>query len=67
MIQIPDREVRVALTPPQRARLRVLCARFSVEFDESNYISRHDLPEGWVAGFVGRIYVGVSPEGESHS
>ena len=51
----------------QEAALRSLCERYNVEFEAGAYRAAFDLPEGWVAGRVGPIYVGCSPEGEIHS
>lgn len=51
----------------QREALRILCERYGVPFDEERFFSRFDLPEGYVAGWVGPIFVGVSPEGEINS
>ena len=47
----------------QRAALRRLCDGYKVEFVEANYGPAFDLPSGYVAGWVGPIYVGVDPEG----
>lgn len=59
----------------QRAALKALCDRWGGEgkglpFDESHYAPAFDLPDGWVAGWIGGepkrtgvIYVGCSPEG----
>lgn len=67
------------LTPAQELRLRALCKNYNVTFDPEHYKPAFDLPWGWVAGWIGgpgyngltenksTIYVGVSPEGESHS
>jgi hypothetical protein len=55
------------MTERQESALRALCARFSIEFDASNFYPRFDLPAGWVAGQVGPIYVGCSPEGNVSS
>jgi hypothetical protein len=51
------------MTEQQESALRALCARFNVEFDASTFHGQFDLPAGWVAGQVGPIYVGCSPEG----
>lgn len=51
----------------QTAALQAICARFHVAFDASNYRPAFDLPAGYVAGWVGPIYVGCSPEGEISS
>lgn len=64
------------LTPPQRATLENLCGRYGVEFNASDYLPAWDLPDGYVAGWIGglaiqaehpTIYVGVSAEGEASS
>lgn len=70
------REARTAavlatMTPAQTAALLALCERYSVQFDPSDYAPQFDLPEGYVAGWVGggqdTIYVGVSPDGDVHT
>lgn len=55
------------LTKEQRAALDRLCQNYGVEFDESKYTPQFDLPPGWVAGWVGPIYVGCDPEGHISS
>ena len=69
------------MTGAQRDRLWELCARHSVPFREDDYVlagKQAGIGAGWVEGWVGgrdgsgvtsrkTIYVGVSPEGESHS
>lgn len=59
------------MTEQQLNRLRILCERYSVAFDADHYRPTFDLPTGWVSGWVGgepgTIFVGVSPEGDSHS
>jgi hypothetical protein len=62
------------MTPAQEQRLRQLCTNYNVEFDPSDYIEYPPdsfMMPGWVEGWVGgverTIYVGVSPEGDSHS
>jgi hypothetical protein len=55
------------MTPDQRRALARLCERYGVDFDEHAYQPAFDLPTGWLAGTVGPIYVGCSPEGEIHS
>ena len=55
------------MTEQQRAALTRLCERSNVLFDPEAYRPAFDLPSGWLAGWVGPIYVGVSPEGEVSS
>ena len=47
----------------QRAALQRLCDGYNVPFDEANYMPTFDLPSGYVAGWVGPIYVGCDTEG----
>lgn len=54
-------------TEQQQAALRDVCTRFNVLFDPDMFKPAWDLPEGYVAGWVGPIYVGCSPEGEISS
>lgn len=60
----------------QQAALRGLCRRYNVAFVAEHYRPQFDLPDDWVAGFIGgwaiqkehpTLYVGCSPEGEIHS
>ena len=55
----------------QREKLTLLCERFNVDFRESDYLvspfGMTGWVEGWLGGKPGTLYVGVSPEGESHS
>jgi len=62
------------MTAPQREKLELLCARYDVTFTESDYLVYSQdssmMPgwaEGWIGGSPGTLYVGVSPEGDSHS
>jgi len=56
------------MTNKQITALRDLCERYGVAFDPSAYTPQFDLPDGWVAGWVGTsIYVGCSPEGNIHT
>lgn len=55
------------MTDAQRAALTSLCERYGVEFDASHYRPTFDLPSDYVAGWVGTIYVGVSPDGRVSS
>lgn len=74
-----------AMTPAQRTKLQVLCARYEVEYREGDYFVNSmgsAFMPGWVEGWVGgsehatadrggtekpTLFVGVSPEGDSHS
>jgi hypothetical protein len=60
------------LTLLQEASLSAICERYHVEYHPLHYRPSFDLPEGYVAGWVGgveiqaehpTIYVGCSPEG----
>jgi hypothetical protein len=51
----------------QRAALRALCERCNITFVEDNYKPVFDLPQGWVAGYAGTLYVGCDPEGRISS
>lgn len=55
------------MTDEQRDALRTLCRGYKVPFQPENYLPVFDLPPGYVAGWVGPIYVGCSPEGEISS
>lgn len=60
------------MTPRQYDALAGLCHRYGVVFDPDGFTAQFDLPDGYVAGWIGqvgdrRIYVGVSPEGEISS
>ena len=55
------------LTAAQETRLRSLCQRYGVTFDAADYHPQFDLPTGYVAGWVGAIYVGVAPNGDASS
>jgi hypothetical protein len=62
------------MTYAQRDRLWEMCGNYGVHFDEKHYqvnlLTSNMMPgwvEGWIGGEPGTIYVGVSPEGESHS
>lgn len=70
----PARERR--LTEAQEKSLRAICDRYTVEYNEDHYHHTFDLPEGYVAGFVGgaeiqaehpTIYVGAAPDGRLSS
>jgi hypothetical protein len=60
------------LTSLQEVALSSLCERFHVPYSPDHYPPTFELPEGYVAGFLGgpaiqdehpTIYVGCSPEG----
>jgi hypothetical protein len=64
----------------QEKALRNLCRRYRVPFNPGDYHPQFDLPEGYVAGWIGgmnhsvtygtgkpTLYVGCSPEGEISS
>ncbi|HEY1700736.1 MAG TPA: hypothetical protein VGG75_13570 [Trebonia sp.] len=55
------------MTPGQEAALRELCARYRVEFVATDYWHPFDLPKGYVAGWIGPIYVGCGPDGRISS
>lgn len=61
-------------TMAQRRKVEQLCWRYKAEFRYSDYRRYADnarmmasYVEGWVGGQETTIYVGVSPEGDSHS
>jgi hypothetical protein len=51
----------------QRAALQSLCDLYHVEFNESDFRYAFGLPEGYVAGQVGPIYVGCVSDGQISS
>lgn len=62
----------------QRDTLQKLCAAYKVPFRETDYQPQPELPEGYVAGWIGggnmwdnttkgTIYVGVDPAGQASS
>jgi hypothetical protein len=64
------------MTEAQRTALQSLCERYRVGFDPTHYAPSFDLPDGYVAGWVGgyaiqeqqpTIYVGCSAEGHISS
>jgi hypothetical protein len=55
------------MTPQQSQALRELCERYHVPFVASSYRPTFDLPSGYVAGWVGPIYVGCDPTGRISS
>lgn len=58
---------KTILTEAQKEKIKWLAEGYKVEPPYDEFYPQFDLPDGWVAGWVGRIYVGISPEGESHS
>lgn len=54
-------------TAAQVDSLARLCGRYSVVFNPAAYRQPADLPAGWVAGWVGPVYVGCDPEGRISS
>ena len=70
---IPERQ---ELTLLQETALYGLCERYEVAYHPDDYHHTFDLPDGYVADWIGgieqqqvrpTIYVGVSPAGEVHS
>jgi hypothetical protein len=55
------------MTRPQEAAIRRLCDAYKVSFRPENYHPQFDLPPGYVAGWIGPIYCGISAEGEISS
>ena len=55
------------MTKEQEATLRCLCDGYKVTFDAADYHPQFDLPTGYVAGWVGTIYIGVAPNGDASS
>lgn len=47
----------------QREALAELAERYNVTYFEEQFGPAFDQPEGWVAGWVGTLWVHVSPEG----
>jgi hypothetical protein len=43
----------MAMTEAQREALTSICERYKVSFDEDDYKPAFDLPDGYVAGWVG--------------
>jgi hypothetical protein len=72
----PRADGKTRMTDAQRDRLWQLCGAYNVAFREDDYAPTFDLPDGYVAGWVGgwkgigdrrTLYVGVSPAGEASS
>jgi hypothetical protein len=55
------------MTEQQRAKIEQRCKEYRIPFVEADWRRPFDLPDGWVAGWLGSTYVGVSPEGDMHS
>ncbi len=55
------------MTPAQEVALRRLCENYKVPFDPKEYHPKFDLPPGYVAGWVGPIYVGCDADGRISS
>ena len=61
------------MTTAQRDKLWALCGGYNVPFREDDYhpsqfsSSSPIMYEGWIGGQPGTIYVGVEPNGRSHS
>lgn len=58
----------LAMNTAQEAALRGLSDRYHVTFNAADFKPAFDLPDGWVAGWIGgteyqALYVGCSPEG----
>lgn len=64
---IKQMKEKTHMTDAQRSALKDICKRYNVPFDEGKYTSQFDLPDGWVAGPVDTIWVGVDPAGRIHS
>lgn len=71
--RIPERP---PLTEAQESALRDLCDRYKVQYSADHYHHTFDLPEDYVAGFVGgyeiqatrpTLFIGCSGTGEIHS
>lgn len=71
---------KAEMNDAQELTLRRLCQRYGCDFSRAHYLvypptsnMMAGWAEGWVGGYDGvtkkphTIYVGVSPEGESHS
>ena len=68
----PERRINEA----QEASLTALCSRYNVNYSPDHYHHTFDLPEGYVAGWIGglavqethpTIYAGCDPEGRISS
>ncbi len=71
----PDQEPeRLRPNEAQEAKLRQLCEVYRVDYDPDHYFvypptsaMMANWCEGWIGGQEGTLYIGVSPEGHSHS
>lgn len=66
-VRVGDNRAQSGLSHAQVVALENLCWKYKDTFDATNYTHPFELPEGWVAGWVGPIYVGCSPDGEIHT
>lgn len=76
-IMIDRNLLATKMTQEQFDKLSDLCRRYDVKMHISDYVVNHEnspFTPGWAEGWVGgqtrskrTLYVGVSPEGESHS
>ena len=55
------------MTLDQEHALAAKCRDYKVAYIPGSFKPAFDLPDGWVAGWIGPIYVGCSPEGAIHS
>ena len=69
-----DGSCRFFMSHHQHEALDNLCRRYDVPFDPLHYAHTFDLPEGYLAGWIGgldcylkTLYVGVSLNGEVSS
>lgn len=62
-----EREKEIVMTDEQVTALTALCERYRVEFSADNFRPSYSLPDGYVAGWVGPIFVGCSPDGRISS
>jgi hypothetical protein len=71
-----EHEQQPRLTEAQETSLQDICGRYRVGYDPDHYHHTFDLPEAYVAGWVGgrdiqaehpTIYCGVDPEGRISS
>ena len=55
------------LTQEQEWSIAAKSRDYGVPYEPTKFAPAFDLPDGWVAGWIGPIYVGVNPEGHIHS